>query len=1291
MKSSSSEKIAVLTSLAVVLGLYLFLPKVAHSQNWISMNGPYGSYTPTDLVFYAPDSLTYTPTVIGYTDSGKLGVYGFNGSSWPQQTAFKCLDYGSGPQVFGFIQHELYTNEGGGSLWMASPGSICTWKMIASTACGGSTLRYFVLKTLAGVHFFGTRYCGLYYSTDSIHFGIVGGLPSYYYVRDIISHGNKLFLVPVNTGAYDTLYQSSNNGAQWTPILAKDSAGNPLTEDINCLASNGVTLYASCFNGDLIHSTDNGVTWHLIHKFTDISYSGARQVVLSGADFFVCTDSNIWRSHDAAKTWRIVNGGLKESNPPLIFDSSKLALYVMSAKSGVYVFDTSNDLDYPDLIAPKNYAVGVNTNQSGDTSVGFCLPQPDMVKWQPAVNAQQYTIEFCTDPAFPDAKTLTIKIASGTTSTYTGWDPRDSLGVIKKLQPYTTYYWRMRTERTSPGFKYSSWSYIFSFRTALPQTKPSYPNDSANQISLTPTFAWQSIANGSKYEIQVSLSPTFIPLVFTTKVTGTSVAISSSLSIATRYFWRVRAIDKDTGFGGWSCPIVFSTIFPTPTLYISTPLSNGIDLSAVQLFKWHDNTLNRKWGYRMQFSEQSDFSSIPFSFYSDTIFVYTQVLKAKTYYWRLQAFDSSTGFGGAWTPSPTYSNFSTAKDQIYFSPIRDGFSWINAASPIYYPTQAFHWNSARASLQGGLFPIWSEFSGLYHDYENIFRYNCHRRYWLFGPIECDEYITYPVRARYSAVAQAWGGSCYGFAMNAIERYAANAPATNLLPANDPNRMTVDRSMMYQYSNQLENIQNSQMFAYQPSQISDRLRSLFANPDKTQQVTLAIFPNASEGHAITPYLITTKVVSGETIDLIRIYDPNDPTNMSIDYYPDLQGDRIEINRNRQLWSYYSHGSLVWSSSNRIFLYTSVADLNNGLSISGTHWNGHPTNRIQSIPASTVSFFNTSLSGVPLASVSDSKGHSFNMLNDSSSSLKGAYSLSGMGGLASENYRLHFFGIGVNLDSSNGPLTFQYHTDTIGSLMGCNVSHNKGSMQVTWVSNDTTSRHRMIFDPSTNVTTFAAERNLDSVEILAVQGTGDSTENHAKISNIKMTRGGVMSSEFRNNGAEFRITNNDSVKYYNIEIALGISVVLPGIHFDTGTTHIYTIQDFPKDSLTKVILTIDQSSHNLPDSTITFEGTIDSLLNVAEWRSPSGNQHIPLSVFPNPSNQVLTLMYELSHSSSITVDIVNVSGIIEKTLVNDMRESGVYRLTTDVSSLPSGVYTIRVVQDGILQTLPLRITH
>lgn len=108
----------------------------------------------------------------------------------------------------------------------------------------------------------------------------------------------------------------------------------------------------------------------------------------------------------------------------------------------------------------------------------------------------------------------------------------------------------------------------------------------------------------------------------------------------------------------------------------------------------------------------------------------------------------------------------------------------------------------------------------------------------------------------------------------------------------------------------------------------------------------------------------------------------------------------------------------------------------------------------------------------------------------------------------------------------------------------------------------------------------------------------------------------------------------------------------------------------------------------------DGTILSTLKVKEEGttgiSAISNKIANLSVYPNPSNEVIKVGFDLKHSSEVTIDITDLSG---KHLISVLsgKHNGSIAREINVAELPQGIYLMRIEIDGKTATQKINVVH
>ena len=72
------------------------------------------------------------------------------------------------------------------------------------------------------------------------------------------------------------------------------------------------------------------------------------------------------------------------------------------------------------------------------------------------------------------------------------------------------------------------------------------------------------------------------------------------------------------------------------------------------------------------------------------------------------------------------------------------------------------------------------------------------------------------------------------------------------------------------------------------------------------------------------------------------------------------------------------------------------------------------------------------------------------------------------------------------------------------------------------------------------------------------------------------------------------------------------------------------------------------------------------------------------YPNPFNPVAQLEFSIPELGFVSIKVFDILGKEVKTLVNEIKSPGRYKVMFDGSSLPSGIYYYRIEAAGYVQT-------
>lgn len=114
---------------------------------------------------------------------------------------------------------------------------------------------------------------------------------------------------------------------------------------------------------------------------------------------------------------------------------------------------------------------------------------------------------------------------------------------------------------------------------AIPELQ--MPSNAATDVVLNPSFSWTTIPNADTYNYQLANDPEFSSIVVNVSgITALNYTLTSDLSTATTYYWRVQGVGIcDTG--GFSTPFSFSTSNPPVNVNIRAILQGAFTGSSM--------------------------------------------------------------------------------------------------------------------------------------------------------------------------------------------------------------------------------------------------------------------------------------------------------------------------------------------------------------------------------------------------------------------------------------------------------------------------------------------------------------------------------------------------------------------------------------------------------------------------------------------------------------------------------------------------------------------------------------
>ena len=257
----------------------------------------------------------------------------------------------------------------------------------------------------------------------------------------------------------------------------------------------------------------------------------------------------------------------------------------------------------------------------GDGTITSTSP---LLAWNPAGGARSYQLQVSLNASFSP----TLLDQSNITSTSYQ---------LNNLNDNTKYYWRVNAENANGT---SPWSTVWSFNT--PAIKPTIPTlvsppDGATNVPTNIMMTWNSAIGAASYHIQVSMSPTFSPLIVDQGNFPTTSYPVNNLTNNTKYYWRVNATNG-AGSSEWSTVWSFTTsLKPLSAPILVSPLNNAMKLPLTTTLTW--NSVVGASNYHVQLATDTSFNP-PIEEQTGitaTTTITSKLAPSTKYYWRAHA------------------------------------------------------------------------------------------------------------------------------------------------------------------------------------------------------------------------------------------------------------------------------------------------------------------------------------------------------------------------------------------------------------------------------------------------------------------------------------------------------------------------------------------------------------------------------------------------------------------------------------------------------------------------------
>jgi hypothetical protein len=255
-------------------------------------------------------------------------------------------------------------------------------------------------------------------------------------------------------------------------------------------------------------------------------------------------------------------------------------------------------------------------------STGVIIPT---FQWQVVPEATYYKVEVSTSPTF-------VPVEATYTTYNTRTTPVDTLA-------HGLHYWRVSGLDADGhvGTPTAGWS----FTKTIPAPNLASPNDTASVI--TPTMEWQAVDGAAYYKVELSASPTFVPVSATFTTYNLRITPVDALALNT-YYWRVSGVDAD-GHVGENTSRRFNLIAPPAATDAVPQLLTPADAATITTdptFSW-TRVITAGFHYRLVVSTNPSFSTTydsvitDYNSYTPNTVESPDAYPNGTYYWKVEA------------------------------------------------------------------------------------------------------------------------------------------------------------------------------------------------------------------------------------------------------------------------------------------------------------------------------------------------------------------------------------------------------------------------------------------------------------------------------------------------------------------------------------------------------------------------------------------------------------------------------------------------------------------------------